>query len=184
MSRSPQKPLTAKQQAFVAQYLVDKNATAAAVRAGYSEKTAAKIASNLMKKPAVRAAVDSAVAKQLERVEVSADEILAGLKRVAFFDIAEAYEETGKGDERGENRMRSVRDMPRDVRDALAGIDVHYDGKDEPGYVVKLKVDGRLKALELLGKYRKLFTEKVEHSGAVSVEIVDPYAEPPKEPKP
>jgi len=69
--------LTQKQEAFVAEYLVDLNATQAAIRAGYSEKTAQMIGSENLAKPMVAAAVAAAVAKRSERTNITQDYVLA-----------------------------------------------------------------------------------------------------------
>jgi len=77
------KKLTAKQAAFVEEYLVDLNATAAAIRAGYSAKSARKVGSNLLTLPHVQAAIEEAMAERRERVEVTQDYVLARLKAEA-----------------------------------------------------------------------------------------------------
>lgn len=75
--------MTRKQQAFVNEYLVDLNATQAAIRAGYSERSAASIGEENLRKPEIRAAVDEAFAARAERVEVTQDEVVGGLKGIA-----------------------------------------------------------------------------------------------------
>ncbi len=72
--------LTAKQERFVAEYLIDLNATQAAIRAGYSEKTAQMIGSENLSKPIISAAVAAAVAKRTERTEITQDYVLAVIK--------------------------------------------------------------------------------------------------------
>src|SRR5262245_28886717 len=76
-------PMTPKQTRFVAEYLVDLNATQAAIRAGYSARNADKIGPALLGKSRVAAAVALAQAERARRVQVTADEVLAGLKREA-----------------------------------------------------------------------------------------------------
>lgn len=85
--------LTSKQQAFVREYLVDLCAAKAAIRAGYRGSTVRKTASELMQKPAIKAAIAQAVAKRAERTEDSADEVLRDLRRVG--QMAEAAGEYG-----------------------------------------------------------------------------------------
>jgi len=72
-------PLTPKQQAFVAEYIVDKNATQAAIRAGYSAKTAQEQSSRLLSNVMVQAAIDGLLAKAVERSERSLDRWLKRL---------------------------------------------------------------------------------------------------------
>lgn len=75
--------LTPKQAAFVQEYLIDLNATQAAIRAGYSEKTAHVIAMQLLKKTLVLEAISAAKAKAQERTEITVDYVLNGFKTVA-----------------------------------------------------------------------------------------------------
>lgn len=75
--------LTPKQQRFVEEYLIDMNATQAAIRAGYSEKTARAIGSENLTKPDIAAAVAAAQAETSERIQVTVDDIVGGLKREA-----------------------------------------------------------------------------------------------------
>ena len=72
--------LTAKQQTFVAEYLVDLNATQAGIRAGYSAGNADKIASELLGKTRVAAAVQQAMAERQQRAEVTQDEVISKLR--------------------------------------------------------------------------------------------------------
>ena len=65
--------LTPKQQLFVIEYLVDLNATRAALRAGYSAKTAGKSGPENMTKPVIKAAIEAAMAERAKRVNVTAD---------------------------------------------------------------------------------------------------------------
>ena len=74
--------LTDKQTAFVREYLVDLNATQAAIRAGYSERTASRIGPQLLGKTCVREAIEKAQAKRARRVEVKAEDVLRGVIEV------------------------------------------------------------------------------------------------------
>lgn len=83
--------LTDRQQRFVAEYLVDLNATQAAIRAGYSEKRASEIGYQLLRKTTVQAAIQEAMADREKRTGVTQDRVVAELERVAF---AEAHDYT------------------------------------------------------------------------------------------
>lgn len=74
--------LTDKQTAFVREYLVDLNTTRAAIRAGYSERTASRIGPQLLGKTCVREAIEKAQAKRARRVEVKAEDVLRGVIEV------------------------------------------------------------------------------------------------------
>ena len=80
--------MTDKQQRFVEEYLVDLNATQAAIRAGYSEKTARKIGHENVTKPDIQAAIAKARGKQTERTNITADMVLEGLLRETCSDDA------------------------------------------------------------------------------------------------
>lgn len=75
--------LTPKQELFVREYLVDKNATQAAIRAGYKEKTAYAIGAENLKKPQIMEAINKQLEKHLEKAEIDADYILMGIKGIA-----------------------------------------------------------------------------------------------------
>jgi phage terminase small subunit len=156
--------LTDKQSAFVREYLVDLNATQAAVRAGYSARTADKVGSELLGKTRVREAVDEALRGRAVRVEVRQDDVLRELLNLALVDIGDAFD--------GEGRLKDLSAMPPGVRRAISSIEVE-EHADEDGILVvtrKLRFWDKPKSLELLGKHLKLFTDRVEHSGALTLE--------------
>jgi Terminase small subunit len=76
--------LNPKQQSFVNEYLKDKNGTQAAIRAGYSKHTAPEIASRLLRNVKVQKALDSSIAKQAKRIELSADKIIQRIAEFSF----------------------------------------------------------------------------------------------------
>ena len=83
--------LNAKQNRFVEEYLVDLNATKAAIRAGYSERTAEVIGYENLRKPQIQEAIQAAIEKRSERTEITQDKVVAELGKVAF---AEAHDYT------------------------------------------------------------------------------------------
>src|SRR6516164_6163801 len=93
--------LTGKQGRFVAEYLIDLNATQAAVRAGYSPKVAYRQGFENLRKPQVEAALAAAMAARAQRVELSADAVLREIALLSQSDIQD-YEI----DEHGEGRLR------------------------------------------------------------------------------
>lgn len=84
--------LTEKQKAFVQEYLVDLNATAAAKRAGYSEKNADKIGSELLGKTGVSKAIQKAMLDRQKRTEITQDRVLLEIGKVAFRDASDLPE--------------------------------------------------------------------------------------------
>jgi phage terminase small subunit len=79
--------LTAKQTRFVEEYLVDLNATQAAIRAGYSKKTAGQIGDENLKKPEIAQAIAAAQQKRSQRTEITQDMVLREYAKIAFADI-------------------------------------------------------------------------------------------------
>ena len=96
--------LTAKQARFVAEYLIDLNATQAAIRAGYSEKTASETGYENLRKPQIAEAVQKALAERSERTEVTQDYVLTAIK-----DTIEQYRGGGEGSNgRAQERRRAA----------------------------------------------------------------------------
>jgi phage terminase small subunit len=159
--------LTAKQQAFCLEYLVDLNATQAAIRAGYSPRTARQAGAENMTKPVIQAFVLKLMQERSKRVEITADTVLRELLKLAMVDIGEAFNEDGG--------LKPIHDMPADVRRAIAGVDVfaEFEGRGEEreqvGTTKKIRFWDKTKALEMLGRHLKLFTDKLEHSGGLAV---------------
>lgn len=162
--------LTARQQLFIVEFLKDRNATAAAQRAGYSPKTARVQGPRLLLNVAIAAAVQQATGAQLQRVEIDADDILRELAKVAFLDPRRAYGTAPDDPKR--KRLLELHEMPEDVARAIGTFEVTTVGNEETGtqFVSKVKPWDKLKALELLGKHKKLFTDKVELSADVTLE--------------
>lgn len=79
--------LTAKQQRFVDEYLIDLNATQAAIRAGYSQKTARSISNENLTKPDIQAAIEKGMKARSGRVEITQDMVLRELAKIGFSDI-------------------------------------------------------------------------------------------------
>lgn len=76
--------LTAKQQRFVEEYLIDLNATQAAIRAGYSPKTANEQGARLLANASVQEAIAKAMAERSRRTGISQDRVIQELARIAF----------------------------------------------------------------------------------------------------
>lgn len=161
-----EKKITAKQQRFVAEYLIDLNATQAAIRAGYSAKTAEVQGPRLLGNVRVAAAIEQGKQKREKRTEIDADWVLRRLAEEAEADIADLYTETGA--------LKPVSDWPMVWRKGLvAGIETQQefetvDGeKKAAGIVHKLKLSDRIRRIELLGKHTTVqaFVERHEHTG-------------------
>lgn len=156
-----QKKLTPKQRAFVEQYLIDLNATAAYKRAGFKSKghSAEANAAKLLKNSRVAAAIEVAMKARSERTLIGADNVLRELARIAFFDIGNALTPEGA--------LKPLDQMDEDTRRAIAGFEVAslFEEGEHTGFVKKVKIADKLRALELLGKHLGLFEERIKVSG-------------------
>lgn len=150
--------LTAKQDRFVQEYLVDLNATQAAIRAGYSERTANEQGARLLANVSIQEAIQAAMDKRSKRVEITQDRVLQEYARLAFFDPRKLFEENGK--------PKDITALDDDTAAALAGLDVmeEYEGSGEDrqfvGYTKKYKLANKLGALDSLGKHLGMFDGK------------------------
>lgn len=143
--------LTAKQQRFCDEYLIDLNATQAAIRAGYSEKNARNIASENLAKPNIREFIDARMAEKEKSLIADQDEVLRYLTSVMRREKTESVvvtlnKETSKyvPDENGTMRKQTVKEeVPQIVR-------------------IPARLSDSNKAAELLGKRYGLYTDKVE----------------------
>lgn len=90
--------LTDKQQRFVDEYLIDLNATQAAIRAGYSEKTARSIGQRLLTNVDIQKAIEEAQSKRAERTEITQDMVLQELAKIGFSNMLDYMTKTDSGD--------------------------------------------------------------------------------------
>ena len=145
--------LTAKQERFVAEYLIDLNATQAAIRAGYSEKTAEQQGHQLLKKTLVAAAIAEAQAKRQTRTEITQDRVLAELARIGFADIRKAVRwgdipdgRNEKGEAEWPVELVPSSDIDDDTAAAITEVSLTAQG-------VKIKMADKKAALDTLLKH-------------------------------
>jgi phage terminase small subunit len=146
------KGLSPKQTVFVDEYLVDLNATQAATRAGYSKKTAFRIGAENLQKPAIQAAIQTAMAKREKRTGITQDRVLQEYARIAFFDVRKLVSADGK--------PLSLQDLDEDTARAVVGIDVvRIPGEDgaPPGEVLKFKLADKKGALDSCARHLGMF---------------------------
>jgi phage terminase small subunit len=157
--------LTPKQARFVAEYLIDLNATQAAIRAGYSRKTAEQQGCRLLRNAQVAALVAAKTAKQLEKADLTAARVLEELRRLGFSDLGTAFTADGG--------LMKLTDMPAEMRAAVASVKVAKknltagDGKTED--VVEVRLWDKTRALESLAKHFGLLKETLDHQGEIRV---------------
>lgn len=138
--------LTAKQELFVQEYLIDLNATQAAIRAGYSEKTAGQQGFELLKKPEIQSGINAAQQARAERTQINADYVLRTIHETV------------------ERCKQAAPVLDKQGKPVLVE---NGDGELVAAYT--FEPQAVLKGAELLGKHLKMFTDKVEHSGSVTV---------------
>lgn len=143
-----QRKLNAKQQRFVDEYLIDLNATQAAIRAGYSPKTATAIASENLSKPNISAAIACAMAERSKRTGITQDRVLEELAKVAFIKLTDIVDDTGKikADATDEDRA-CIESIKYKRTDTDTGFSEEREVKASP----------KLKALELIGRHLGMF---------------------------
>ncbi len=148
MTDTPPTALTDKQAAFAREYLIDLNGKQAAIRAGYSPKTAEAQASRLLSNAKVAEFVQAAMDARSERVEVTADYVLRNLTEVLERCMQRAPVMEGQGKDRAQATDH------------------------EGNHVWEFNATAANKSIELLGRHLKMFTDKVEHSGSIDVPSV------------
>ncbi|EKF8202501.1 terminase small subunit [Pseudomonas aeruginosa] len=143
--------LTKKQRLFVEEYLVDLNATQAAIRSGYSTRRAAEIGYQLLQRPEVAQAIQAAMAERSKRTEVEADYVIRRLREIDEMDVLDILEDDGS--------FRSIRDWPKAWRQFLSGIEIAelFEGRGDDrriaGVLRKVKWPDKLRNLELLSRH-------------------------------
>lgn len=172
--------MTDKQKRFVEEYLIDLNATKAAIRAGYSKESARQIGADNMSKTYIQEAIAEAMKRRSERTEVTQDMIVAQLAKIAFVDMKdvvtwEEREEVVGVDKEGnvhkKNRLRiSVKESDEVDGTVLQEIS---ETVGKAGVTHSIKLNDRMKALEMLGRHLGMFKDKVEHSGTVVNKNID-----------
>ena len=145
--------LSNKQKAFVREYLIDLNASQAAIRAGYSQKTAPAIGHENLKKPDIQAAIQEAQKAAQKRAEVTLDDILYEYKRIAFSGMSKFLHVNGDGDPKIDLTGCSPDDLDLLAEATVEDFTDGRGGGSRDVRRVKIKTLDRLKALETLGKH-------------------------------
>ncbi|MEQ6916021.1 terminase small subunit [Halomonas aquatica] len=142
--------LTPKQSRFVDEYLIDLNATQAAIRAGYSEKTARQVGAENLSKPDIASAIEARTQERSERTQINADMVLQGI----LHNVRRCEQGEVVRNSRGEPMMI-------ETLDGEMAVAYRYDASNA------------LKGYEMLGKHLKLFTDRHEHEGAETVTRIE-----------
>lgn len=166
--------LTEKQKRFVDEYLVDLNATQAAIRAGYSKKTANRIGTENLSKPVIQAELQKRIDDRIKRVEVTQDKVVEQLAKIAFADVKDFVrfgqrEVTVGIDEEGNPITKLVNyvDFKQDHEvdgTLLSEVKIGRDG-------ASMKLNDRMRALEMLGRHLGMFNDKIDLTGETTINI-------------
>lgn len=158
--------MTDKERKFIVEYLVDLNATQAAIRAGYSARTANRIASRLLSKVDTAAEIARRKERQIERADLSATRVLEELRRLSFSDVRALFDATGN--------LKPLKDLTAEEAAAIASLEVVKKnltaGDGQMDTVIKVKVWDKTRSLEMLAKHFALLTERIEHSGGLTIQ--------------
>lgn len=161
------KKLTAKQEMFVSEYLKDLNATQAAIRAGYSEKTAAEVGCENLTKPNIQKAISALKEKRLEENKVDANYVLKRLIEIDEMDVCDILDSTGN--------FKSIVEWPKCWRRTISGLDIQEIMNGEVETVMrKIKWPDKVKNLELLGKHIDVQAFKEQHKVEGEIDMVSP----------
>lgn len=162
--------LTDKQRRFVDEYLVDLNATQAAIRAGYSAKTAGQTAHEYLRKPEIAEAIRDAQERLSQRTEITQDMVLRELAKIGFSDIRKVVrwgrtelkvadaEEGGATEVHHGLALIGADEIDDDTAAAISEISEGREG-------LKVKFHDKKGALVDIGRHLGMFKDRIEHSG-------------------
>lgn len=157
--------LNDKQETFCREYLIDLNATQAAIRAGYSKNTAYSQGQRLLKNVEVQKRLIELMSKRTERTKIDSDYVLRRLVEIDELDIADILDSSGD--------IKSVKMWPDAWRKSIGGFEVtKTQSADEiNAWLKKVKLPDKLKTVELIGKHVgvQAFRDNISHSGEIGI---------------
>lgn len=160
--RSRMAKLTEKQQRFVEEYLIDLNATQAAIRAGYSVKTANEQGSQNLAKLSIQSAIAEAMAERSKRTGVNQDRVVQELARIAFVKATDIVDAEGRIKESAtDDDLACIEVIKHEKFTGEAGISERFE----------IRISSKLKALEMLGKHLGMWDDKQNVNVTVPVVI-------------
>lgn len=159
-----------KWEAFCREYQIDRIGTQAAIRAGYSKKTAAETASRLLRNPQIQARIAELSEKILEKCDVTAERVMRELAAIAFSDPRKLFNERGE--------LVPVHQLDDATAASIAGIEVetHWEGKGEdavPIHVRKIRRWDKNTSLKVLAEHFKIVGDRDEGVNALANELAD-----------
>lgn len=157
--------MTKKQKRFVEEYLIDLNATQAAIRAGYSPNCAQEIGAENLSKPIIAAEVDKALAERSRRTGINQDRVVKELARIAFVkitDVVNTDDVTIRGDA-SEDDLAAIQCIKVKTMDSDKGSSEERE----------VKLNDKIRALELLGKHLGMWDDRfsVDMDGDLNINV-------------
>lgn len=157
--------LTAKQKRFIEEYLIDLNATQAAIRAGYSPESAKDIGCENLAKPNIKNEIDKSIAERSKRTGINQDRVLREIAKIAFVNPSDVI---------NFNQATVKENASDDDLAVISGIKIKSIPTDDGNIQEReVKLYDKLKALDMLGKHLGMFTDKIELKGDMGVKIID-----------
>jgi len=153
--------LNDRQLRFTYEYMVDHNATQAAIRAGYSAKTAYSQGQRLLKNVEIRKVIGDATERQNCRIEITADRVLQEIAKIAFFDPRKLFDKYGN--------PKGINEIDDDTAAAIAGleVDTKTDGESDLLTITKkYKIADKQKSLDMLARHLGLLDGKRGEEGS------------------
>ncbi|MDL2301317.1 terminase small subunit [Lachnospiraceae bacterium OttesenSCG-928-D06] len=145
--------LNEKQQRFVDEYLIDLNATQAAIRTGYSAKTADVQGSRLLANVKVQQAISVAMAERSKRTGVNQDRVVLELAKIAFVKMTDIVDSNGRiKTDASDDDLSCIESVKYKSSDTDTGSSVERE----------VKIASKIKSLELLGKHLGMWNDKLD----------------------
>jgi len=155
--------LTPKQKRFCAEYLKDLNATQAAIRAGYSKKTAKLTGHRMITNDNLQVEIQKLMKKRAERTKITQDRVLKELAYLGFSNIQDYVDASAKGF----ITFKDIEKIPEEKARAIEAIKTNYkEGR------IEFKLHSKTKTLEMIGRHLGMFTDKIEHSGKIDGKLI------------
>lgn len=157
--------MNARQAQFAAEYVKDRNATQAAIRAGYSPKTAGQQGEQLLKNLEIAAYVAQRQQQALDDAGVTAKRVIDEISLHSFSNVQDLFDEAGN--------LRPIHTLTRAQAACISSLEIIKknaeagDGKTD--LVHKVRVTDKIKSLEMLAKHFALLTENIHHTGSVDL---------------
>lgn len=168
--------LTDKQLSFCYEYLIDLNATQAAIRAGYSKKTARKIGCENLSKPDIQDKITILTSKRNEDASTTSLDVLNRLVEIDSLDVADILNDDGS--------MLAINQWPKAWRVSISGVDISEiasikEGSDLQAIIKKIKWPDKLRNLEMIGRHVNVGAWNNEHNAVdkikpITIQIINP----------